>query len=242
LPFDIGPDVPKVEVYVPSPEFLAALELIKGKCVSCHDHGVWAGYNNEKQFLKSLANGSKLVTPGDLAASELYRRAALPSSDPDRMPEAPNAALTTAELAILSNWILNFGTTRPAATPTPTPGGTPTPTPTPVGTPAPTPTPLSPEALRFNQAKNILLGRSCMVCHSAWAGQNEAFFKTTMTVSTANNAFPIEPLVVAGNPDGSAIMRRIVTTLPVADRMPRGYPALSTSDIAVLRNWIQNMQ
>lgn len=251
LPFDIGPDVPKVEVYTPSLRFLAAKQVIATRCLECH--GEWSGYNNENQFVRNLASGSKLVKPKDLAASELYHRVTLPSNDAKRMPEAPSAELTSAEKAKLADWIEHFGEPDPEATPTPTPG--PSATPTPVMTPTPTPTPVDPAVLRFQQAKLVLMRQSCFSCHSAWAGQNEAFFKATLTTQTTlpvngqgENIVGAPPLfvpgvalVVQGNPDASAIIMRVQSTVPVGARMPKNLPAISTGDLATLRNWIQNM-
>lgn len=251
LPFDIGPDVPKVETYTPSLRFLAAKQVIATRCLECH--GDWSGYNNENQFVRNLASGSKLVKPGDLAASELYHRVTLASGDAKRMPEAPSAELTSAEKAVLADWIQHFGEPDPASTPTPTPG--PSATPTPSMSPTPTPTPVDPAVLRFQQAKLVLMRQSCFSCHSAWAGQNEAFFKATLTTQTtyppdgmggimvgATPLFvPGAALVVPGNPDVSAIIQRVQSNVPVGPRMPKNLPAISTADLATLRNWIQNM-
>jgi mono/diheme cytochrome c family protein len=73
---------------------------------------------------------------------------------------------------------------------------------------------------------------NCTRCHGPGgrAGLNLSSYATA--IAGSNNG----PVLIAGNPDGSLLMRRIRGEIP--PQMPRGAPALPTEQIALIAAWI----
>jgi cytochrome c553 len=86
---------------------------------------------------------------------------------------------------------------------------------------------------RFADAQTVLEKNSCYGCHGTWHDYTEAQYQS-LTTSYGN-------FVVKGNPAASGVIL-ITTTTNTSQRMPLGGSAVSDSDLATLRNWIQNMQ
>ncbi len=82
-----------------SPNFLATKEMMKTSCYVCH--GAWKTYS-EQDF---IATG--LVTPGSASTSKLYFRNtfAASGSGPKNMPQSGYPPISTADLAIMEQWI-----------------------------------------------------------------------------------------------------------------------------------------
>lgn len=78
------------------------LPLIQSSCAmaGCHDQNS----GGEQQPLISYGNIRPLVVPGSATSSKLYKQ--LVKTDPlDRMPPAPNAALTQEQKDLIKKWI-----------------------------------------------------------------------------------------------------------------------------------------
>ena len=69
---------------------------------SCAMSGCHTG-NGEAQALTTYTKIKAIVTPGNPTGSKIYR--VLTGSGEDRMPPAPRAAFTTAQLALVTKWI-----------------------------------------------------------------------------------------------------------------------------------------
>ena len=81
--------------------------ILEKNCTVCH------GAEKQKSDLRLDSHAAALlgaksglvVKPGDLKASELFRRITLPENDDDVMPSDGKPHLTTEEIAVLQNWI-----------------------------------------------------------------------------------------------------------------------------------------
>lgn len=73
---------------------------VYSKCMSCHTHGAWASYS-EQDFISN-----ELVVARDISSSKIYYRNAGATSGPGpkTMPSS-GAALTAAELDLMTIWI-----------------------------------------------------------------------------------------------------------------------------------------
>lgn len=81
--------------------------IMQSKCTSCHNDGkkkgdlVLTSYSN---IMRGGENG-EVIIPGDIAASELFRRITLPEDHADFMPSEGKNPLTEQEVAIIEWWI-----------------------------------------------------------------------------------------------------------------------------------------
>jgi mono/diheme cytochrome c family protein len=86
-------------------QFLAAKDIIKTNCASCHtrpSHQAWAGFS-EKDFISQ-----NLIKAGNLAGSLLYTKIqGNRTATPGNMPDG-GTLLTTAQIITIENWILNI--------------------------------------------------------------------------------------------------------------------------------------
>ena len=82
-----------------SSDFLAVKTMIRNSCISCHAE--WNSYTSAD----FIASG--LVVIANATASKLYYRNqnATSGAGPRNMPNGGQAALTEAELIIMTNWI-----------------------------------------------------------------------------------------------------------------------------------------
>lgn len=72
----------------------------------------------------------------------------------------------------------------------------------------------------------------CIGCHG---GNGGLFVDTQPHLLQGGNH---GPAVIAGNADGSILIKKISTTPPFGDRMPQGGPFLADSTIQVIKDWI----
>ncbi len=118
--------------------FTVLQKQILPKCISCH--GDWTSE-------RSIAD---LIQPGNPDGSDFFD-----SVKTGWMPK--NAApLTSAELEIVRNYIINLRVLAPAPIPLPTPAPTPTPTPEPI--PAP--------RVTYQELRSKVFEVSCLPCHA----------------------------------------------------------------------------
>ncbi len=99
---------PKVTVLDSADVYLDLISpMMSSKCISCHNTGKKKGnllltsYNN---MMKGGENG-EVVIPGDIEASELFRRITLPENHDDFMPSEGKRPLTDTEVEIIEWWI-----------------------------------------------------------------------------------------------------------------------------------------
>ena len=99
---------PKVTVLDSADIYLDVISpMMHSKCTSCHNDGkkksdlLLTSYSN---MIKGGENG-EVIVPGDLDASELFRRITLPEEHDDFMPSEGKRPLTEQEVAIIEWWI-----------------------------------------------------------------------------------------------------------------------------------------
>lgn len=81
--------------------------MITNKCVSCHNPGKKKGdllLNTYANMMKGGENG-EVVIPGNIEASEIFRRITLPENHDDFMPSEGKRPLINQEVAIIEWWI-----------------------------------------------------------------------------------------------------------------------------------------
>jgi len=81
--------------------------MMQSKCTSCHNTGKKKGdllLTSYSNMMKGGENG-EVVVPGDLEASELFRRITLPEEHDDFMPSEGKRPLSEQEVAIIEWWI-----------------------------------------------------------------------------------------------------------------------------------------
>lgn len=101
---------PKVTVLDSAEVFLDLISpMMNSKCTSCHNDGkkkaglLLTSYSN---MMKGGENG-EIVIPGDVGASELFRRITLPEEHDDFMPSEGKRPLSEQEVAIIEWWIVS---------------------------------------------------------------------------------------------------------------------------------------
>lgn len=220
--------------------FSNAQAVLNAKCLSCH--GNFSSYTTE-----SLWVSSGYVVAKSLVQSKVYFRLTGANLNVSNENMPTGTALTSTEMYTIRIWIENMGVT--PATPMPTPVITPTPrpatptptprlaTPTPLPpTPIPTMTPVVPTPIptpnasqRFNSAYSILTAK-CLSCH----GNFGTYTTETLWI---NNSY-----VVARSLAQSKVYFRLTgANLGIAsENMPQG-STLSSSEMATLRAWIENI-
>ncbi len=242
-----------------------ALSILADKCQKCHGPQKQKGKLRVDSLQALLRGGSDgpAVVPGDPSKSAIITRARLPVSDDDHMPPKKELQLSSAELAVLSAWVQRGirpqrqasasaaagakgsampGTEQePAAADAALDSGT---APAP-GAAAEQPTkPASVAASTssgnfalFTDAVEPLLLEKCGNCH-AGAKPKGRFDVSTHEKLLAGGVSG--PAVVAGDVQGSELMRRVL--LPVSDdehMPPLGEPALTSGDIELLKAWVE---
>lgn len=84
---------------------------------------------------------------------------------------------------------------------------------------------------------------ACTGCHGAGRGAGGlsltegAAYAGLVGVASTGKAGEVR--VIAGNPDGSYLLKKILGTDIVGDRMPRRGPYLSDGQIRIIRRWIE---
>lgn len=96
-----------------------------------------------------------------------------------------------------------------------------------------TPPPPQGSQLSFqSDVRPILQRNGCISCHGGSGGL------VVGSVADLLKGGNHGPAIVAGNADGSNIIRKLLLTPPFGDRMPQGGPYLADSTIQILKNWI----
>ena len=99
---------PKVTVLDSADVYLDLISpMMSSKCTSCHNPGKKKGdllLTTYANLMKGGENG-EVIIPGDLEASELFRRITLPENHDDFMPSEGKRPLTDQEVAIIEWWI-----------------------------------------------------------------------------------------------------------------------------------------
>jgi len=99
---------PKVTVLDSADVFLDLISpMMHSKCTSCHNDGKKKGdllLTSYSNIMKGGENG-EVVIPGDIEASELFRRITLPEEHDDFMPSEGKRPLTDQEIDIIEWWI-----------------------------------------------------------------------------------------------------------------------------------------
>lgn len=107
LPPKIEPR-PKVTVLDSADVYLDLISpMMNRKCTSCHNRGKKKGdllLTSYANLMKGGENG-EVVIPGDVEASELFRRITLPEEHDDFMPSEGKRPLSDQEVAIIEWWI-----------------------------------------------------------------------------------------------------------------------------------------
>jgi hypothetical protein len=83
-----------------------------------------------------------------------------------------------------------------------------------------------------NQVVPFFMNYGCDGCHGANGGLD------VQTVAQLLRGGFHGPAVVAGKADSSIIVRKLSSSPPFGDRMPRGGPYLADSTIQILKTWI----
>jgi hypothetical protein len=85
--------------------------------------------------------------------------------------------------------------------------------------------------------------KGCKSCHDAGSALPEGFaqsgFDTTNLGTIRKGGVATRgTVIIAGNPNGSALVQKVEGTFPRGARMPRNQPPLSVEEIALIRTWI----
>lgn len=85
--------------------------ILDRNCTVCHgEEKQKSGLRLDTyEFLQRGGEGGKVLVPGDLKESELYRRITLPAEDEDVMPSDGKPQLAPAEIKIIELWIAAGG-------------------------------------------------------------------------------------------------------------------------------------
>lgn len=86
-------------------KFKAVVPVIISKCASCHTHQAWYGFDEDDYNLNGL------VVAGTPVSSKMYYRLSTATTGPGprNMPQGGAAAFTETEVALMQDWITNFG-------------------------------------------------------------------------------------------------------------------------------------
>ena len=99
---------PKVTILDSADVYLDLIDpMMHAKCTGCHNAGKKKGdllLTSYSNLMKGGENG-EVIIPGDLEASELFRRITLPEEHDDFMPSEGKRPLTEQEVAIIEWWV-----------------------------------------------------------------------------------------------------------------------------------------
>jgi len=218
--------------------------VLAESCYGCHSAATKAAGGLRVDDRDALLKGGKdgpAIVPGDAANSLLLKRLILPDNDTHRMPKGDDP-LAKAVVANLTAWI-NDGAPWPAPSAEAAVANAET-----RAVVAKATTDLqaigavkakeTPEQVAYFQKEvKPILVKHCYTCHSdAFKAAGGLRLDTTIGIETGGNA---GPAVIAGEPDASPLLKRILVANPKR-RMPKDSPALSDNEIATLRTWIKN--
>lgn len=134
------------------------------------------------------------------------------------MPKAPTPPLNKRQLSILKEWIR-------------------------MGMPQFGQVPLPPETLKPNYAsiRSMILEKRCISCHSG-SGDGSDYPLDLKSMLTRNAIDSQLKVVIPGDPDNSAFLKRLVLSETDDDLMPpsdSGYKKLTKEEIDTVRAWIK---
>ncbi len=242
-----------------------ALSILAEKCQKCHGPKKQKGKLRVDSLQALLRGGSEgpAVVPGNPGKSQLITRVRLPLSSDDHMPPPKEPQLSTAEINALTSWVARgIGPQRAltaSAAPAPASSGAAVaaldqPPEADRGTTAeassaepPASQPEQAEALTpasssgtfalFTDAVQPLLLEKCGNCHTG-AKPKGRFDITTHEKLMAGGVSG--PAVLAGDVQGSELMRRVLLPMTDDEHMPpEGEPALSGGDVELLKTWVE---
>ncbi len=215
-----------------------ALQIIKKRCISCHGPKKSKGklrLDNMQFALKGGKNGPALLI-GNAAKSEMIRRVKLPSSDDEAMP-TKGKRLTNMEIQLLEKWIntgINYKNNSPIQK---------------VQKPAlldledsgvdesHAEINLTEEQIAdLNIKVRTILAHSCYSCHNATKTKGGLRLDKKEYLFKGGEDGPI---LVAGFPEKSDLIRRIKLPEGHDDAMPTKGKRLGAEEIDVLSFWIK---
>jgi mono/diheme cytochrome c family protein len=209
----------------PAPEFTRDVApILERSCLRCHKPGNVKGGLKLGSFDELMAGGNSgpVVVAGKSAESLLFTRLHATDDDP-RMPPPPTAALPEADERVLKAWI-DEGAKAPAA-----PAAAPAAVATAVATAAPASTA---GADAFKPVHDLFLSR-CVRCHGPDRSEKALRLDTRHGALRGSESGPV---VLPGQPDDSAMVKRIKGQ--IEPRMPYQEAPLDASQIALLQSWI----
>ena len=191
--------------------------ILEHNCVSCHREGNDKGgvrLDNEK----SAFDGEDVIIPGNPEDSSLYWTTTLPQDDELFMPPIKNEEkdypLTKPEQKILFDWIKE-GAIWPEEIKLETKKRL-------------------PKKIDFVEHVQPILELNCVACHY------DGKVKGNLRLDSFEHAFASEHVIVPGEPLESDLW--VLCTLPQDDEMfmpPEGNDPLSSTDLFMLRRWIE---
>jgi formylglycine-generating enzyme required for sulfatase activity len=191
--------------------------ILEHNCVSCHREGNAKG--KVRLDTKKVAfAGDDVIVPGKPDDSSLYWTTTLPSDDELVMPpfkhEDKDYPLRDQEKEILKKWIL-AGANWPDEE-------------------VLVPLKRLPKTVTFVDNIQPILEQNCVACHY------DGKVKGELRLDSFEHAFASDYVIVPGEPLGSDLW--VLCTLPQDDEMfmpPEGNDPLSSTDLFLLRRWIE---
>ena len=191
--------------------------ILEHNCVSCHREGNNKG-GVRLDNKKAAFDGDDVIIPGNPEDSSLYWTTTLPQDDELFMPPIKNEEkdypLTKAEKKILFDWIKE-GANWPEEITLETKKRL-------------------PKKIDFAEHVQPILELNCVACHY------EGKVKGDLRLDSFEHAFASEHVIVPGEPLESDLW--VLCTLPQDDEMfmpPEGNDPLSSTDLFMLRRWIE---
>ena len=191
--------------------------ILEHNCVSCHREGNAKG-KVRLDTKKAAFAGDDVIVPGKPDDSSLYWTTTLPSDDELVMPpfkhEDKDYPLRDQEKEILKKWIL-AGANWPDEE-------------------VIVPLKRLPKTVTFVDNIQPILEQNCVACHY------DGKVKGELRLDSFEHAFASDYVIVPGEPLGSDLW--VLCTLPQDDEMfmpPEGNDPLSSTDLFLLRRWIE---
>jgi formylglycine-generating enzyme required for sulfatase activity len=191
--------------------------ILEHNCVSCHREGNAKG-KVRLDTKKAAFAGDDVIVPGKPDDSSLYWTTTLPSDDELVMPpfkhEDKDYPLRDQEKEILKKWIL-AGANWPDEE-------------------VLVPLKRLPKTVTFVDNIQPILEQNCVACHY------DGKVKGELRLDSFEHAFASDYVIVPGEPLGSDLW--VLCTLPQDDEMfmpPEGNDPLSSTDLFMLRRWIE---
>ncbi len=208
--------------------------LFESKCSGCHNAG-FATAGVDVSSFASITGNSGLIVPGNPEASRLF--IAIGPGARVRMPTT-GAYFSENEIAAVRNWIQNGALEEGPEAPIleATPGVEPlpevSPTPGPTSSPSATPLPVI-ERVTYEKVRDQVLQPHCAFCHGSSPGAGG------LNVLALDKMLANPGLIVPGNSRISRLSERASPEAGSRQMPPQPqFPALSTAEIELVKNWI----